>query len=190
MSSNSENAAWSQSEAESLVLWNNFVAHNMMIISRTQKYLFVVGLPPFSCVKKETHRITARMYEMNVPTKRKCADCLNHDIHTKFSWILTYRRIMKTRLDLDVGFGGGWGNNPRGSSRCLLLITASFTGSDTEMDGAGKIGFAVEQNKDSLAFEARDKDSEEALVLSDSANFFLHDLKIWVKDCRLYSYRA
>lgn len=55
----------------------------------------------------------------------------------------------------------------------MLLITASFTGSDTEIDGAGKIGLAVEENKDPLVFEAPDKDSEEALVLSDSANFFL-----------------
>ena len=46
----------------------------------------------------------------------------------------------------------------------MLLITASFTGSDTEIDGAGKIGLAVEENKDPLVFEARDKDSEEALV--------------------------
>ena len=83
-------------------------------------------------------------------------------------WRPDWNRIS---TDLDVGFGGGWGNNPRGSSRRLLLITASFTGSDTEIDGAGKIGLAVEENKDRLVFEARDKDSEEALVLSHSANF-------------------
>ena len=77
-----------------------FVAHNM-IVSRTPKILIFSGLPTVSCVKKQekTHRITAQRYEMNVPTKRKCADYLNHDIHTNFSWILTYHRIMKTRLE-------------------------------------------------------------------------------------------
>ena len=59
----------------------------------------------------------------------------------------------------------------------MLLITASFTGSDTEIDGAGKISLTVEENKDALGFEAQDKDSEEALVLSDSANFFLARLE-------------
>ena len=72
--------------------------------------------------------------------------------------------------DLDVGLGGGWGNNLRGSYRRFLLLTASFIDSDTEIDGAGKIGFEVEENKDTLAIEARDEDSEEALVFSDSAN--------------------
>jgi len=40
----------------------------------------------------------------------------------------------------------------------LLLITASFTGSDTEIDGTGKIGLALKENKDPLAFEAQKKD--------------------------------
>ena len=57
------------------------------------------------------------------------------------------------------------------SYRRFLLLTAAFTDSDTVIDGAGKIGFAVEENKDTLALEARDEDSIEALVLSDSANF-------------------
>ena len=48
---------------------------------------------------------------------------------------------------------------------------ASFIDSDTEIDGAGKIGFAVEENKHTLALEVRDENSEEALVFSDSANF-------------------
>ena len=52
----------------------------------------------------------------------------------------------------------------------FFLLTASFIDSDTEIDGAGKIGFEVEENKDTLAIEARDEDSEEALVFSDSAN--------------------
>ena len=68
-------------------------------------------------------------------------------------------------------FSGGRGNNPRGSYRRFLLLTASFIDSDTEIDGAGKIGFAVEENKDTVALEARDEDSEEALVFSDSGNF-------------------
>ena len=73
-----------------------FVAHNMMIISRAPKIFIFSGLP---LCKKKAYGTTAQMYEMNVPTKRKCADYLNHDIHSKFSWILTYRRIMKTRLE-------------------------------------------------------------------------------------------
>ena len=117
------------------------------------------------------------MYEMNVPTK----NALNIGIMTYIQnfrgfwpttglWRPDWNRIS---TDLDVGFGGGWGNNPRGSSCRLLLITASLTGPDIEIDGAGKIGLALKENKDPLAFDARNKDWEEALVLSDSANFFL-----------------
>lgn len=68
-------------------------------------------------------------------------------------WGPDWKRIS---TDLGVGFGGGWGNNPRGSYRRFLLLTASFTDSDTEIDEAVKIGFAVEENKDTLALEARE----------------------------------
>ena len=151
-----------------------FVAHNMMIISRTPKIFIFCGLPRFfMCKKKKLIELLHRCMKWTFPPKENAL----------IIWITTY--IQKFRgfwptaglwrpnwnsisTDLDVGFDGGWGNNPRGSSRRLLLITASFTGSDTEIDGAGKIGLAVEGNKDPL-----DKNSEEALVLSDSANFFL-----------------
>ena len=112
------------------------------------------------------------MYEMNVPPKMR--------------WILESRHTYKIFVDFDlpqdyedqIGIGSPqiwmWVSAfPRGSSRHLLLITASFTGPDTEIDGAGKIGLALKENKDPLAFDARNKDWEEALVLSDSANFFL-----------------
>ena len=156
-----------------------FVAHNMMIISRAPKIFIFSGLP---LCKKRLIELLHTCMKWTFPPKENAL----------IIWITTYIQNFRgfwataglwrpdwnrISTDLDVGFGGGWGNNPRGSSRRLLLITASFTGSDTEIDGAGKIGLAVEENKDRLVFEARDKDSEEALVLSHSANF-LRDLKI------------
>lgn len=191
MSSNSENSTWSQSEAESLVLWNDkqngdkyvrkdgkswFLLHTTWWLYHGHpKYLFLVASP---CVKKRLMELLHRCMKWTFPPKENALiiwiTTYIQNFHgfwpTAGLWRPDWNRIS---TDLDVGFGGGWGNNPPGSSRRLLLITASFTGSDTEIDGAGKIGLAVEENKDPLVFEARDKDSEEALVLSDSANFFL-----------------
>lgn len=151
-----------------------FVAHNVMIISRAPKIFIFSGLP---LCKKRLIELLHR--------------CMKRSHQKKMRWLFESWHTFKIFVDFDlpqdyedqIGIGspqiwmwvsaGGWGNNPRGSSRRLLLITASFTGSDTEIDGAGKIGLAVKENKDPLVFEARDKDSEEALVLSDSANFFL-----------------
>ena len=69
------------------------------IIACEQDFGFLAVFFPKQRACSQANRITAQMYEMNVPTKRKCADYLNHGIHSKVSWILTYRRIMKTRLE-------------------------------------------------------------------------------------------
>lgn len=136
-----------------------FVAHNMMIISRTQKYL--VASPRFHVQEKKLIELLHRCMKWTFPPKENALIIWITTYIQKFHgiwptaglWRPDWDRIS---TDLDVGFDGGWGNNLRGSSRRLLLITASFTGSDTEIDGAGKIGLWVEGNP--RVFEARNKD--------------------------------
>ena len=116
---------------------------------------------------------------VNVPTNRKCAYYLNHDI--SIYKIFVHYDLLPLDYEDQIGIGSPqiwmWVSAaveeiiPEGSYRRFLLLTASFTDSDSEIDGAGKIGFAVEENKDTLALEARD-------VRTWNRATFLRDLKI------------